>query len=143
MHFFVFFLFSRFFPPLVVFGGWAVLCVSRPLPFENPTCPGQKKYRPAKIVKPKKLGSAICIFNMKALGILHAMYQGPAHLFSSIYMLWAQGRRGWRGTKFIGLVLCSIWAHTYYLDQNAERHADTQFFHVAQSHCFAFRLFPY
>ena len=47
---------------------------------------------------------------MKALGILHAMYQGPAHLFSYIYMLWAQGRRS---TKFIGVMLCSIWAQTY------------------------------
>ena len=62
---------------------------------------------------------------MKALRILHAMDQGPAHLFSYIYMLWAQGRRG---TKFIGVVLCSIWAQTYYLDQNAERHGDYFFF---------------
>ena len=67
--FFYFFLLALFFPPLVVSGGWAVLCVSRPLPFENLTCPGQKNKGPRRSSTPKKLGVAIYIFNMKALRI--------------------------------------------------------------------------
>ena len=90
--FFYFFPFCPFFPALSRFGGWAVLCVSRPLPFENPTCPGQKK-RPAKIFNPKKLGVVIYIFNIKTLRISYALDQGPAHRYLLIYMFCAQGLR--------------------------------------------------
>ena len=64
---YLFFLLASFFPLLVFFGDWAVLCASRPLPFENLTCTGQKKQAREYTCNPQKLGVAICIFNMKAL----------------------------------------------------------------------------